>query len=379
MKRSVKIFTFIVAIIFIGSFTGCEEGEKIMNITKENFGTTPDGKAVDIYTLVNANGCEIAITNYGGIIVSLKVPDKNGQLGDVVLGYKTLNQYIENNPFFGALIGRYGNRIAKGKFVLNGTTYTLATNNGENHLHGGDVGFDKVVWNAKEIHEADAVGLEMTYLSKDGEEGYPGNLSITVKYLWTNDNELKIEYAATTDKTTVVNMTSHSYFNLACTGDILNHELMIDADRFTPVDDGLIPTGELRSVTGTPFDFTTPTAIGAGIKDENEQLKLGNGYDHNWVLNNYDGSIQTVAVLYEPTTGRVMEVSSNEPGLQFYSGNFLDETMIGKDGSPYSQGAGLCLETQHFPDSPNQSEFPSTILEPGEKYSTTTIYKFSTK
>ena len=350
-----------------------------MNIAKSQFGTTPDGKAVDIYTLENDNGCQVKITNYGGIVVSLTVPDKNGQLGDVVLGYNTLDEYIENSPFFGSLIGRYGNRIAKGKFELNGQTYTFAINNDPNHLHGGPKGFDKVVWDAKEIQEVDAVGLELTYLSIDGEEGYPGNLSVTVKYLWTNDNELKIEYAATTDKTTVVNLTNHSYFNLACKGGILSHEMMINADKFTPCDETQIPTGELRDVKGTPFDFTSPTKIGAGINEDNEQLKFGFGYDHNFVLNDSDGSLRQIASVYEPTTGRFMEVLSTEPGVQFYSGNHLNETMISKEGTPYKTRYGFCLETQHFPNSPNQPEFPSTILEPGQKYSTTTIYKFSTK
>ncbi len=350
-----------------------------MNITKREFGKTKEGKVADIYTLINDNNSELRITNYGGIVVSLKVPDKNGHLGDVVLGYNTLYEYIENSPFFGALIGRYGNRIGKGKFVLNGKTYTMAINNGPNHLHGGLKGFDKVVWDAKEIEQEDAIGLELSYFSKDGEEGYPGNLNVTVKYLWTNDDELKIEYAAVTDKTTVVNLTSHSYFNLACKGDNLNHELMIDADKYTPVDDGLIPTGELKSVKGTPFDFTTPTKIGARINDDNEQLKYGKGYDHNFVINNYDGSLRKAASVYEPMSGRLMEVSTTEPGVQFYSGNHLEESMIGKEGVPYKARSGFCLETQHFPDSPNKPEFPSTTLEPGQKYWTTTIFKFSIK
>jgi aldose 1-epimerase len=350
-----------------------------MNITKREFGTTKEGKVADIYTLINDNNSELRITNYGGIVVSLKVPDKNGQLDDVVLGYNNLYEYIENSPFFGALIGRYGNRIGKGTFVLNGKKYTMAINNGPNHLHGGLKGFDKVVWDAKEIEHEDAIGLELSYFSKDGEEGYPGNLNVTVKYLWTNDDELKIEYAAVTDKTTVVNLTSHSYFNLAGKGDNLNHELMIDADKYTPVDDGLIPTGELKSVKGTPFDFTTPTKIGARINDNNEQLKFGKGYDHNFVINNYDGSLRKAASVYEPMSGRFMEVSTTEPGVQFYSGNHLEESMIGKEGVPYKARSGFCLETQHFPDSPNKPEFPSTTLEPGQKYWTTTIFKFSIK
>jgi aldose 1-epimerase len=389
MNRSSKIFYVMLTVILFGSLLGCnenmmatemEKGKAQMNIEKEQFGTTLDGKKVDIYTLTNANGCEVKITNYGGIVVSLTVPDKTGKIGDVVLGYDKLDGYIkDNSPYFGALIGRYGNRIGKAKFELNGKTYNLAANNGENHLHGGVKGFDKVVWDAKEIKQNDAVGLELNYLSKDGEEGYPGNLNVTVKYLWTNNNELKIEYAATTDKDTVVNLTHHSYFNLAGKGNILKHELMINADKFTPVDEGLIPTGELRSVQGTPMDFTKPTAVGARIEQDDEQLKFGLGYDHNWALNDYDGSLKKVASVYEPTSGRVMEVYTTEPGLQFYSGNFLDGTITGKGGTVYKHRTGLCLETQHFPDSPNKPDFLSTTLKPGEKYSTTTIYKFKTK
>ncbi|UCC96365.1 MAG: galactose mutarotase [Phycisphaerales bacterium] len=350
-----------------------------MNIEKRLFGKTDQADVVHIYTLTNANGCEVKITNYGGIVVSLKVPDKTGKLGDVVLGYETLDKYIEKSPYFGALIGRYGNRIGKGKFTLDGRVYTLAVNNGENHLHGGIVGFDKAVWNAKEIKQPDAVGLELTYLSGDGEEGYPGNLSVTVRYLWTDDNELKIDYTATTDRLTIVNLTNHSYFNLAGKGDILGHELMIDADRFTPVDEGLIPTGELRSVAETPMDFRKPMTIGARIEQDDEQLKFGLGYDHNWVLNRYDGSLRRVARVCESTTGRIVEVYTTEPGLQFYSGNFLDGTITGKCGAVYQQRYGLCLETQHFPDSPNKPDFPSTLLKPGERYTSTTIYKFTTQ
>ena len=379
MKSTVNILTILLSVILFSSCTSYDGVKGSASITKEPFGKTQDGKAVDLYTLTNANGCVVKITNYGGIVVSLTVPDRNGQMCDVVLGYNSLDEYIKNSPYFGALIGRYGNRIGNAQFELDGKTYTLAKNDGNNTLHGGNKGFDKVVWNAKEIHEKGAVGLELTYLSKDGEEGFPGNLSVTVKYIWTNKNELKIEYSATTDKTTVVNLTHHSYFNLACKGDILNHELMIKADKFTPVDEGLIPTGELRDVAGTPFDFTKPTKIGARINEDNEQLKFGKGYDHNWVLNDYNGSLHKVASLYEPTTGRFMEISTTEPGLQFYSGNFLDGTITGKGGVVYNFRSGLCLETQHFPDSPNKPEFPSTVLKPGEKYSSTTIYKFSVK
>jgi len=380
MGYLIRMFVVLLAGTVIVSLAGCNaQGIARMNIEKEQFGKTKAGKVTSIYTLTNANGCEVKITNYGGIVVSVKVPDRNGKLADVVLGYETLDEYIKNNPYFGALIGRYGNRIAKGKFTLGGKVYTLAVNNGQNHLHGGIVGFDKVLWDAKEIKQAQGVGLKLTYMSKDGEEGYPGNLAVTVRYLWTNDNELRIEYAATTDQQTVVNLTNHSYFNLAGKGDILGHELMIDADKFTPVDEGLIPTGELRNVAGTPMDFRKATAIGARIEQQDEQLKLGPGYDHNWVLNRYDGSLRLVARVYEPTTGRVLEVHTTEPGLQFYCGNFLDGTITGKYATVYNKRHGFCLETQHFPDSPNKPSFPSTVLNPGDKYTSTTIYKFATR
>lgn len=388
LDKSITVLIMAMGIILLFSFSieevrakmGIKAGAK-MGIEKQPFGKTEDGTAVDLYTLTNINGVEAKITNYGGTVVSLKVPDRNGKLGDIVLGYDNLEGYLKNNPYFGSIIGRYGNRIAKGKFTLNGVEYTLAQNNGENHLHGGIKGFDKVVWNAREVLGENKVGLELTYLSKDGEEGYPGNLSVTVTYTLNNNNELKIDYAATTDKDTVVNLTHHSYFNLAGAGegDILDHELMINADKFTPVDSGLIPTGELRSVKGTPMDFTQPIAIGARINQRDEQLTLGNGYDHNWVLNITEGYLTLVARVYEPKTGRVMEVFTTEPGMQFYTGNFLDGSITGKDGKVYHQRYGFCLETQHFPDSPNKPEFPSTVLKPGEKYMTTTIYKFSTK
>ena len=384
MNRSVKILLILLTGVLISSLCGCNEEmmSKILGkgiIKMEPFGTAPDGKEVNLYTLRNSKGCEVKITNYGGIVTSLTVPDRDGKLCDVVLGYDNLNGYIKNSPYFGALIGRYGNRIGNAKFTLDGKTYTLAANDGKNSLHGGKVGFDKVVWDAKEIREHGAVGLELTYLSKDGEEGYPGNLSCTVKYLWTNNNELKIEYEATTDKPTVVNLTHHSYFNLACQGDILVHELMIRADKFTPVDEGLIPTGEIRDVKGTPMDFTKLTPIGARINEDDQQLKYGKGYDHNWVLFGNAGALRMVASVYEPTSGRVMEVYTTEPGLQFYSGNFLDGTITGKNGVVYKYRTGFCLETQHFPDSPNKPNFPSTVLRPGEKYKSETIYKFKTK
>ncbi len=351
------------------------------SVSKAAFGKTTEGTPVDLYTLVNANGMKAAITNYGAILVSLETPDRDGKMADVVLGYETVKEYIAETPYFGAIVGRYGNRIAKGKFSLDGRQYTLATNNDENHLHGGVKGFDKVVWQAKAILADKGPGLVLNYVSPDGEEGYPGDLSVTITYLLTDDNELRIHYEATTDKPTVCNITHHSYFNLAGqgNGDILGHELMIAAERFTPVDKGLIPTGQLRPVKGTPMDFTKPTAIGDRVNAKDEQIEFGGGYDHNWVLNSNDGSMAIAARVYEPTSGRVMEVLTVEPGLQFYCGNFLDGTLTGKGGKVYKHRYGFCLETQHFPDSPNQPKFPSTTLRPGEKYCTTTVYKFTAR
>ena len=352
-------------------------------ITKESFGKTSDGQNVDIYTLTNRRGTEVKITNYGGIITSLKVADRKGKRDDIVLGFDNLDAYLKGHPYFGAIIGRYGNRIAKGRFTLNGHQYTLAVNNGENHLHGGLKGFDKVVWAARSLKVPNGAALRLTYLSKDGEEGYPGNLSVRVIYTLTNADELKIEYRATTDKDTVVNLTSHSYFNLAGqgNGDILNHELFINAFSFTPTDAGSIPTGELKSVTGTPFDFTTSKLhkIGERINDDDQQLKLAKGYDHNFVLNGRMGMLRQVAVVYEPGSGRLMEVRTTEPGIQFYTGNFLDGTLTGKDGKVYQQRYGFCLETQHFPDSPNKPSFPTTVLRKGQQYHSATVYKFKSR
>ncbi|HVE55988.1 MAG TPA: aldose epimerase family protein [Pyrinomonadaceae bacterium] len=350
-------------------------------IKKGFWGKTAEGRAVEIYTLKNSKGAEAQIITYGGTVVSLKMPDRNGKFADVVLGYDSIADYEENQAYFGALIGRYGNRIAKGKFNLDGKEYTLAKNNGENHLHGGPKGYHKVVWTARPTVDKSGANLELTYLSRDGEEGYPGNLSIKVVYSLTENNELKIVYSATTDKDTVVNLTHHSYFNLAGagSGDILNHQLTLYADRFTPTDSGSIPTGELKSVKGTPFDFLTGAAIGARINQTDEQLKFGNGYDHNWVLNKTDNSLTLAATVFEPVSGRVLEVSTTEPGLQFYSGNYLDGAIKGKNGQNYPRRTGFCLEAQHFPDSPNQPQFPATELKKGETYSQTTIYKFSAK
>lgn len=349
-----------------------------MIVEKEPFGKTPQGDVIELYTLTNSQRVQVKIMNYGGIVVSIRVPDRHGTLGDVVLGFDQLDGYMEEHPYFGAIIGRYANRIARGAFSLKGVDYTLARNNGDNHLHGGIRGFDKVVWQAEQVRNDDGVGVRFTYSSRDGEESYPGNLEATVTYLLTRDNELRIAYSATTDKATVVNMTNHSYFNLRGRGDILGHELMIDADYFTPINEGLIPTGELRPVKGTPFDFTQPIVIGARIDADDQQLVFGLGYDHNWVLKDA-GTLSLAATAHEPETGRVLEVWTTEPGMQFYTGNFLDGTITGKGGWVYQKRNGFCLETQHYPDSPNKPDFPSVVLEPGETYTQTTVYKFLTR
>ena len=357
-----------------------KETEQRMTLQKEAFGKTEAGEEVEMYTMKNAGGMEAEIITYGGIVVSLKTADRTGKFADVVLGFDSLDGYLKSHPYFGALIGRYGNRIAKGSFTLNGVKYTLARNNGENHLHGGVKGFDKVVWKARDVSTPEAQRLELSYLSKDGEEGYPGNLSVTVTYTLTSGNELRIDYSATTDKDTVVNLTNHSYFNLAGQGegDVHGHLMTINADKFTPVDAGLIPTGELRSVEGTPFDFRKPTAIGARISGKDAQLAAGKGYDHNFVLTGGGGTMALAARVMEPVSGRVMEVLTTEPGVQFYTGNFLDGTLRGKGGKVYQQRYGFCLETQHFPDSPNRPGFPSVVLKAGGRYETATVYRFST-
>ena len=353
---------------------------KFGSTTKSSFGKTPGGEQILLYTLTNKSGLEAAISTYGGAVVSLKVPDRNGKLGDIVLGYDSVDGYIGDKSYFGAIIGRYGNRIGHAQFSLDGKAYTLAKNNGANSLHGGVKGFNKVLWSTKKIPAKDGQALELTYLSKDGEEGFPGNLQVRVIYTLTDSNELKIEYFATTDRKTVLNLTNHSYFNLAGpgAGNILGHLLTIEADKFTPVDAGLIPTGELRDVLGTPFDFRKSLAIGALIDSNDEQIKLGGGYDHNFALRRKAGdAISLAARVVEPLTGRVMEVWTTEPGVQFYTGNFLDGTAHGKGGISYAKRSAFCLETQHFPDSPNQSNFPSVVLSPGGRYQTTTIYKFT--
>lgn len=346
-------------------------------VDKRIYGQTASGQQVDEYTLTNASGMEAKIITYGGIITSLRVPDRQGSLANVVLGLNSLADYETKNPFFGALIGRYGNRIANGKFTLNGQAFTLPVNDGPNSLHGGLKGFDKVVWSGSEADGA----LTLTYFSPDGEEGYPGNLTVKVVYSLTDDNAIRIDYHATTDQPTIVNLTQHTYFNLAGNGagTVYDHLMQIHAERYTPVDETLIPTGELAPVAGTPFDFRLPKAIGAGLRSSDPQVVRGRGFDHNFVLTDSpDGSLAKAAQVYEPTTGRRMEVWTTEPGVQFYTGNFIDGTLVGSSGGIYRQGDGFCLETQHFPDSPNQPQFPSTELKPGDAYQSTTIYRFGT-
>lgn len=374
--KNVLASVLLICVLLVMVASGVQ---KTATIKKEDFGSVY-GKKVELYTLTNRNGVEAKIITYGGALISLKVPDRKGNFGDIVLGYDNLAGYLQDTSYFGSIVGRYANRIAKGKFTLNGVEYKLATNNGENHLHGGIKGFDKLVWDGAETKTPNGVRLKLTYTSRDMEEGYPGNLLVTVFYTLTNNNELKIDYSATTDKDTVVNLTHHSYFNLAGegNGDVLKHELMIDANRFTPVDATLIPTGELRSVVGTPFDFLRSTVIGARINQDEEQIKLGRGYDHNFVINGPAGVMRRAARAFEPSTGRVMEVWTTEPGMQLYSGNFLDGTP-GKGGKAYQIRYGFCLETQHFPDSPNHPKFPGTILRKGARYQTSTIYRFSTQ
>ena len=341
-------------------------------IERQNFGAFA-GQVVELFTLRNKNGIEMATCNYGGIITSIKTPDKKGNFNDIVLGFDTLDEYVNDNPYFGCIAGRFANRIAGGKFSLEGKTYQLAQNDGANHLHGGERGFDKVLWEAR---ASTANSLTLSYTSKDGEEGYPGRLEVEVTYTLTDDNELRIDYAAATDAPTIVNLTNHSYFNLSGADDILAHEVHLNADSFTPIDDGFIPTGELKEVAGTPFDFRAFIPIGARIHDDNEQLKFADGYDHNWVLNGQAGDLRRVATVREVETGRVLEVFTTQPGVQFYSGNFLTH-VNGKGGRIYKKRAGFCLETQHFPDSPNQPHFPSAVLRPGNRYEEITVFKFS--
>ena len=386
-----KFWASLVLAVAVVCMPGCKKKEKTpadpnagqetkevaeMSVNEEPFGQTSEGREVDLYTLTNSNGIKARITNYGAILVSLEVPDRDGNNADITLGFDSLEGYLGEHPYFGAIVGRYANRIGKAKFTLDGVEYELAANNGENHLHGGIKGFDKVVWKLEDLKTEDnSAILKLSYISEDGEEGYPGNLACSVTYALTEDDELLISYEADTDKATVVNLTNHSYFNLAGqgNGDILKHELMIDADKYTVVDEGLIPTGENRSVTGTPMDFTISASIGSRID------QVEGGYDHNYVLNSGDGSLALCARVYEQTGGRVMEIHTDQPGVQFYTGNFLDGTVTGKGGKAYEKHYGFCLETQHFPDSPNKPQFPSVVLKPGQKYTTKTVLKFSTR
>ena len=346
-------------------------------VSESEFGTMPDGEKITQFTLTNGNGVEVKIITYGGIITSLKTPDRNGTMDDIVLGFDELEPYLKGTPYFGALIGRYGNRIAGGRFEIDGVAYQLDTNDGPNHLHGGVVGFDKKVWSAEPFTSEASAGVKLSLVSEDGDQGYPGTLSVTATYSLTNDDELITEFHATTDKPTIVNLTGHSYFNLAGRGQILDHQLMINAEHYTPVDETLIPTGEIAPVAGTPFDFTSATAIGSRINDDNEQLRRGRGYDHNFVLNRTaESDMELAARVTEPTSGRILEISTEEPGIQFYSGNFLDGTLSNGD-RVFSYRTGLCLEPQHYPDSPNHPNFPSTILRPGEEYTTRMSYRFS--
>jgi len=384
--RKKRYFLFFAVAIFAVAIYSCEKKSDVKKkselpmskndnrVQKELFSNTADGREVELYTLVNVNDVKIRIITYGAIVVSLEVPDRYGKLADITLGYDTFPEYLKESPYFGAIVGRYGNRIGNGKFILNGVEYQLAKNNGENHLHGGIIGFDKVIWDAKPFEQDFVAGIKLSYFSKDGEEGYPGNLSSNVTYTLTDNDELVIDYQAKTDKATPINLTHHSYFNLAGQGerDILGHELMLNAENYTPVDEGLIPTGEIRSVKNSSMDFTIPKTIGKEIN------QVEGGYDHNYVITNGKGTLVLAARVYEPSSGRIMEVYTTEPGIQFYSGNFLDGSITGKTGKVYHKHYGFCLETQHFPDSPNQPQFPSVTLNPGEVYTHKTVFKFLT-
>ena len=376
-----KTFCLLCLTVFL-LFSACQTKEKETSaMEKTAFGKLPDGRQVYRYTLTNPSGVTAQIIDYGATLTSLRVPDRNGEMSDIVLGYDTLQQYIDGTAYFGAIVGRYGNRIGKGQFQLDGKQYQLTINDGENHLHGGRIGFNKVLWDATVISDSEEPSLQLQYTSPDGEEGYPGTVTLKVVYTLTADNGLRIDYEGTTDQPTILNPTHHSYFNLSGSFEntILNHLLTIEADSFTPVDEGLIPTGEIASVADTPMDFRTPTAIGAHIDDSDPQLIYGKGYDHNWVLRDFTGKVRKAAELYEPESGRVMTVFTDQPGLQFYSGNFLDGTAIGKNGIAYQHRTGLCLEAQAFPDTPNKPNFPPATLRPGEVYRQTTIYQFSSR
>lgn len=374
-----KLINFILGSILILSIIGCDD--KSIFLSEKEYGVLDDGTIIKQYIFENDNQMKVKIINYGAIVVSIEVPDKYGKINDVVLGYDSIEGYVQDPSYFGAIVGRIGNRIAKGKFSLDGQDYTLAINNNENHLHGGIKGFNKRVWSPEIIKLNDAPALKLTYVSSDGEEGYPGNLTLEVTYSISSENELIIHYLGKTDKATILNPTNHSYFNLGGegSGDILDHILKINADYFTPVDEGLIPLGDHKSVLGTPMDFLSPKKIGDRINNNDDQLKVGLGYDHNWVFNDWDGTLKLGVSLFDPQSGRLMEVLTTEPGVQFYSGNFLDGTNIGKNQKAYQYRSALCLETDHFPDSQNNPNFPSVVLRPGEEYKQKTIYKFSTK
>ncbi|MBX2821618.1 MAG: galactose mutarotase [Rhodothermaceae bacterium] len=378
--------SLFVLVFFV--LAGCQNGEEetttdtrtLNMVTAVPFGSMPDGREATLFTLTNSSGMEVRITNYGGTITSIRVPDRDGTMGEVTLGYDSLEKYVAGSPFFGCITGRFANRIAKGQFTLNGESYSLATNNGPNHLHGGLEGFDKKLWDAEHFSEEGKSGVVMTYTSPDGEEGYPGALAVNVTYTLGDDNGLQIDYEATTDKPTVLNLTNHAYFNLKDGGasSALDHELRIMADQYIPTDETNIPLGPLASVEGTPFDFRAATVIGDRIEEDNEQLTNGFGYDHTYVFNKEGNALQLGAEVYEPTTGRVMEVLTTEPGVQLYTGNHLNGTLEGR-GVTFERRSAFCLETQHFPDSPNQPDYPSTTLNPGETFSSTTVYRFSTR
>jgi len=371
-------------VIFLSVFSlniQCQTQVEKKMITKEKFGVTPSGETIYIYTLVNSSGTKVRIINYGAIVQSLFVADRDKKLADVVLGFDSLEQYLKPNPFFGAIVGRFGNRLNKAKFTLDGNTYQLSANEGQNQLHGGFKGFDKRVWNSEEVESKFGPAVKLTYHSADKEEGYPGNLDLSVTYILTDENELRIDYHAVTDKPTILNPTHHSYFNLSGSfaNSILDEKLWIDADKFTPINNESIPSGDLADVSNTPLDFRKAFMIGERINSDDRQIKNAKGYDHNWVLNNYNGTVRKVATVYDTLSGRFMEVLTDQPGIQFYSGNFLDGSLLGKGGIPCRHRTALCLETQHFPDSPNHANFPSTVLRPGEVYTQTTIYRFSAK
>jgi aldose 1-epimerase len=374
---SARVAAALGLVLACGAATTAAAGDR--TIRKESFGRAPGGQPVSLFTLTNSSGMQARVTDWGATLVSLVVPDRDGRRADVVLGFDTLDGYLGRHPYLGGTIGRVANRVTEGRFSLGGKSYKLARNDGANHLHGGVHGFDRMPWASRELRGPDGVGVEMKRRSPDGEEGYPGNLDVTVRYLLNDENALRIDYIASTDAPTPVNLTNHAYFNLAGAGagDVLGHVLQIDADRLTPVGETLVPTGEIARLEGTPLDFTKPTPIGARIDADDEQLRRAGGYDHNFVLSHSPGVLARAARVLEPGSGRVLDVLTTEPGLQLYTGNFLDGSVKGKDGKPYARRSGLCLEAQHFPDSPNQPGFPGVILRPGERYRETTVYGFS--